>query len=44
MISIYRESKAVITILIPMRIMVMFDHVKDDITTSSTLGTLLHCW
>ena len=30
--SVYREYKAVITILIPMRIMVVFDHERADNT------------
>ena len=32
MMSVYREYKAVITILIPMRIMVVFDHERGDNT------------
>lgn len=36
MISMYREYRAVITIFIPIRIIVRFDHEKIDITTSSS--------
>ena len=36
MISAYREDKAVITILTHIRIIVMFDHEKDNITPNSS--------
>ena len=36
MISAYREDKAVITIFAPVRIIVMLDHEKVDITTNSS--------
>lgn len=35
-ISMYREYRAVITIFIPIRIIVMLDHEKVDITTNSS--------
>lgn len=41
MINIYREYKAVITIVIPIRIMVTFDHEKDDTTTNSSPISLI---
>ena len=40
-ISIYREYKAVITMLVPLKIMVKFDHEKDDITMNSSLIRLI---
>ena len=36
-ISIYKEYRAVITILVPIRIIVSFDHEKVDITMNSSL-------
>lgn len=36
MISTYREDKAVITIFSPVRVIVMLDHEKVDITTNSS--------
>ena len=40
-ISIYMEYRAVITILVPIRIIVRFDHEKVDITTNSSLIRLI---
>ena len=40
-ISIYREYKAVITMLAPIKIMVIFDHEKDDISTNNPLTRLM---
>lgn len=37
----YREYKAAITILIPIRIIMMFDYQKDDITTNNPLIKLI---
>lgn len=36
MISMYREYRAVITMFVPIRMMVRFDHEKADITTSNS--------
>ena len=33
-ISIYMEYRAIITILVPIRVIVRFDHEKVDITTT----------
>ena len=35
--SIYKESRAAITILIPIKIIAMFDHEKDITTNSSPI-------
>lgn len=35
MMSMYREHKAVITILIPIRVIIKVNHDKDAITTNS---------
>ena len=40
-ISMYREYKAVITIFAPIRIILMLDHEKVDITTNSSLIRLI---
>ena len=40
-VSKYREYKASITILIPIRIIMMFDYEMDDITTNNPLVKLI---
>lgn len=40
-VSKYREYKASITILIPIRIIMMFDYEMDDITTNNHLIKLI---
>ena len=41
MINMYREYKAVITILTHIRIIVMFDHEKDTIIINSTIKLMV---
>lgn len=41
MMSMYREYKAVITILIPIRVIVIVNHEKDAITTNSPPNRLM---